>query len=312
MNIPQIATKWLHENGVEYTVFDLLNLNADEAHAEKYPVIVCYRDPMGNKWGKTVPEFLRRRTLVEKKPSAWQARKALFTPKTSGVFSEPEAMQMVTPEIQIYDPNSTAIGAFAYVHHRTTSDTVQERHTLCLNLVAELWTKTWMNQGTVHSAPVYDNPLQLDPASAVTIDNYLDKNVTFIGTTEREVFVTDWKTSYGGSLRDLNVFVSVLLQMQTLLVDSEYLVDVQMLRKFKDTFNRLIDAQVTNHRIKRQNAPAAVLIDNKLRIMLPEDILGPNNSEVQYAECRMVGTSLKISFPPRITELLFAIYSKVF
>jgi hypothetical protein len=311
MNIPQIGTKWLHENGVEYTVFDLLNLNADAAHAEKYPVIVCYHDSKGNKWGKTVPEFLRRRTPVEPKTSTWETRKALFTPKTSVFFPEqPSVLQIVVPEIQLWDPNSNAVGAFAYVHHSTAFDTAQERYTICSNLVSKIWEETRANQGSANQFSVDLDAIQLAPASRAVIDYYLDKNVTFIGTSPKEAFVTAWKTSYGGSLRDLTVFVSILIQMRAVVLGRGFIAEQQILRYAKDVFNQLVNEQVTSGIITNKNAPAAVFDNDKLRILLPEDILGRNDSEIRYAEVSVIRDTLNIFFPHAVSELLLAIYSK--
>ena len=50
--IPTIGSMWLHENGTTYTVFALLNTDANPVRAEDYPVIVAYRGPDGRTWGR--------------------------------------------------------------------------------------------------------------------------------------------------------------------------------------------------------------------------------------------------------------------
>jgi hypothetical protein len=48
---------WKHENGVIYTVLDVLNLDAAPERRAEFPVIIAYRGPDGKRWACTIHKW---------------------------------------------------------------------------------------------------------------------------------------------------------------------------------------------------------------------------------------------------------------
>lgn len=59
---------WLHENGVQYTVLILTNVNVSSEKRDEYPLSVVYMNPEGDVYSKSVEGFLNKRTLIKPAP----------------------------------------------------------------------------------------------------------------------------------------------------------------------------------------------------------------------------------------------------
>jgi hypothetical protein len=61
MKIPEINSKWRHQNGCEYIV--IVNANT-ESKREEYPVTVVYKGVNGKIWCKPLDNFLSKMTAI--------------------------------------------------------------------------------------------------------------------------------------------------------------------------------------------------------------------------------------------------------
>ena len=58
MNItPKIGSKWIHHNGLEYTIILIANT---EFSNFQYPVTIIYKGDNGNIWAKPLDNFLKK------------------------------------------------------------------------------------------------------------------------------------------------------------------------------------------------------------------------------------------------------------
>lgn len=58
------ASIWTHENGCDYTVLYLANINAEKGKRRKFPIMVVYRGANGRVWTLSPKKFLRNRTCT--------------------------------------------------------------------------------------------------------------------------------------------------------------------------------------------------------------------------------------------------------
>ena len=62
MSVPEIYSRWKHENGNEYNVILIANENAPAC--SEYPIVVIYRGDNGNVWAKNIDNFNSRMTRI--------------------------------------------------------------------------------------------------------------------------------------------------------------------------------------------------------------------------------------------------------
>lgn len=335
--LPEVPSNWVHHNGAEYEVYDLLNTDADPGREVDHPVIVCYRGANGKKWGKTLPNFVAK---MSPKPatqpvtkSPWQQRKdrinalvpqpeaalasvlktgLLQQPIMSGGFIASDTLELLTPEIRLWDSShSKAVGAFAHIqlNPRGQEDPTDDAEKL--QFIRDLWDASKNETGirqtaTQHVFRAWYGRIELGAATNAVQNSIAEKHAAFIGLYQGQPIVSHWATSCGGSLYELTMFMSILRHISMKYQGEVY--DERHIHMLAADFNTLVREAVVGRCFHPSNEPAAVVENYRLRFLLPRNMKGPNEAEPQYAETEYSNNVLRIIFDEPTTELITEIF----
>lgn len=68
-DLPIVGRRYMHTNGICYTVLCLTNMDATPENAKKYPIDVIYVGENGKVWSRRLSDWWRSFILIDQSPA---------------------------------------------------------------------------------------------------------------------------------------------------------------------------------------------------------------------------------------------------